>query len=58
VSIVIPGLALRNIPEWQLPVMPGLDPGIHRLQEPPCFRWIAGSSPAMTKLNERVKHAT
>src|ERR1700720_3293085 len=25
-------------------VMPGLDPGIHRLQE----SWIAGSSPAMT----------
>jgi hypothetical protein len=31
-------------------IMPGLDPGIHRLQE----SWIAGSSPAMTVITPEV----
>jgi hypothetical protein len=30
--------------DFNLAVMPGLDPGIHRAAAP----WIAGSSPAMT----------
>jgi hypothetical protein len=34
-------------------VMPGLDPGIHRMDKG-CFEgWIAGSSPAMTEEGRR-----
>ncbi len=40
------------------PSCPGLTRASITINKLPCFRWIAGSSPAMTKLNERVKHAT
>jgi hypothetical protein len=36
--------------------MPGLDPGIHPLQSKlPLFRWIAGSSPAMTRKKRSLR---
>jgi len=46
----------RSVARRSLSVIPGLDPGI---QPPspssPCWRWIAGSGPAMTAARHRVK---
>jgi hypothetical protein len=47
---VEPGVCkvLLNLAPQNVPVMPGLDSGIHHLRHTLFRRWITGSSPAMT----------